>query len=191
MNTRQALTMAEREGLDLVEISASASPPVCRIMDFGKYKYDLEKKEREAKKHHTATRMKEVQFHANVEDHDYETKVRKLKGFVLEGHRVKVSLYFRGRENAHQDLGYLLLKRVMADCEDVASPEQVPTPMGRSLIMMMGPKRGLRQQQQEAKVPRPGMPASADPTVPQPAPAGAPPPPAPAAPGGFRNPAIR
>lgn len=182
MNTRQALTMAEREGLDLVEISASASPPVCRIMDFGKYKYDLEKKDREAKKHHVATRMKEVQFHANVEDHDYQTKVRKLKGFILEGHRVKVSLYFRGRENAHQDLGYLLMKRVMADCEDVASPEQVPTPMGRSLIMMMGPKRGLRQQQQEAKAPRPGAPAPA-PVVPQVQ--------APAAPGGFRNPAIR
>ncbi len=184
MNTRQALAMAEREGLDLVEISASASPPVCRIMDFGKYKYDLEKKEREARKHHTATRMKEVQFHANVEPHDYETKVRKLKGFVLEGHRVKVSLYFRGRENAHQDLGYALLKRVMADCEDVATPEQVPTAMGRSLIMMLGPKRGLRQQQQQMQARPPQAPAPAGPPPPRPGPV-------PPATGGFRNPAFR
>jgi translation initiation factor IF-3 len=183
MNTRQALAMAEREGLDLVEISPSASPPVCRIMDFGKYKYDLEKKEREARKHHTATRMKEVQFHANVEPHDYETKVRKLKGFVLEGHRVKVSLYFRGRENAHQDLGYALMKRVMADCEDVASPEQVPTAMGRSLIMMLGPKRGLRQQQQE-KMTRPVSDPGPAPVSPAPAPPASPP-------AAFRNPAMR
>jgi translation initiation factor IF-3 len=183
MPTRQALTMAEREGLDLVEISSSASPPVCRIMDLGKYKYDLEKKEREAKKHHTATRMKEVQFHANVEAHDYQTKLRKLKDFVLEGHRVKVSLYFRGRENAHQDLGYLLMKKVVADCEDVASPEQMPTPMGRSLIMMMGPKRGLRQQQQQAAT----VPSAQAPQAPSPTPAPAAAAPAP----GFRNPALR
>ena len=183
MNTRQALAMAEREGLDLVEIAPNASPPVCRIMDLGRYKYDLEKKDREARKHQTATRMKEVQFHANVDSHDYDTKLRKLKGFIMEGHRVKVSLYFRGRENAHQDLGHVLLQRVMADCEDVATPEQVPTHMGRSLIMMLGPKRGLRQQQQQVRHSAPAAP---------PVPTGAPrpvPPGSPAA--GFRNPAMR
>ncbi len=145
MRTSEALALAEREHLDLVEIAPNANPPVCRIMDFGKYKYETEKKEREARRHQAASRVKEIQFHANVDEHDYQTKLRKLRNFILEGHRVKVALFFRGRENAHQELGHALLQRVMSDCQDIAVPDQVPTSMGRMLVMMLGPRRGLRK----------------------------------------------
>ena len=155
-------------------------------MDFGKYKYEEEKKNREARKHHTSGRLKEVKFHANVEPHDYQTKLRHIRDFILEGHRIKVSLYFRGRENAHQELGFELMNRVMRDLEDVASPEQIPTLMGRALLMMLGPRRGLRQQQS----PRPPMPGPGGP-------GGAPPPPRPPpvsrppSSGGFGPPVMR
>ncbi len=197
MSTRDALALAERERLDLVEIAPNASPPVCRIMDFGKYKYDMEKKEREARRHQVATRVKEIQFHANVDDHDYQTKLRKVREFVQEGHRVKVALFFRGRENAHQELGYALLQRVMADCADIASPDQVPTLAGRMLVMMLGPRRGLRKPAGTAapqERPAAGAPPdraasafspSAGPRPPPPGPAGEPPRPS------FRNPVIR
>lgn len=145
MRTSDALALAEREHLDLVEIAPNVSPPVCRIMDFGKYKYETEKKEREARRHQSAGRVKEIQFHANVDEHDYQTKLRKVRDFILEGHRVKVALFFRGRENAHQELGHALLQRVMSDCQDIAMPDQVPTSMGRMLVMMLGPRRGLRK----------------------------------------------
>jgi len=168
VSTRDAIGMAIREGLDLVEIAPNAQPPVCRIMDFGKYKYEKEKKERESRKHQVATKLKEVQFHANVEPHDYDTKLRKMKGFILEGHRVKVSLYFRGRENAHKELGYELLNRVTKDCDDVAQVDQNPLPMGRSLIMMMGPKRGLRKQLQVQARGGPRPVADAPPAAPNP-----------------------
>jgi translation initiation factor IF-3 len=136
--------MAEGLGLDLVEISPTAVPPVCRIMDFGKYKYDTEKREKESRRHASATRVKEVKFHANVEEHDYQTKLRHVRDFLAEGHRVKSSLFFRGRENAHQEIGYEVMTRVMRDCEDVAQPEQVPTRMGRALVMMLVPKKSRK-----------------------------------------------
>jgi len=160
MSLRDALALAERYRLDLVEVAPNANPPVCRIMDFGKFKYETEKKEREARRHQAATRVKEIQFHPSVEEHDYQTKLRKLREFILDGHRVKVSLFFRGREHAHHELGYQLLQRVMNDCQDIASPDQIPTPMGRGLVMMLGPRRGLR------KASAPGS-ASGTPSTPQ------------------------
>lgn len=141
ISTRDALRKAHEAGLDLVEISPNAHPPVCRIMDYGKYKYDVEKKERQAKKHQSQTKLKEIKFHANVGDHDYQTKLRHATDFLKEGHRVKFSLYFRGRENAHQELGYELMKRVAADLAEFGTLEQEARMMGRNLLMMMVPKK--------------------------------------------------
>lgn len=139
--TGEARALAESQGLDLVEISPTANPPVCKIMDYGKYKYDQEKRAKDARRHQAANRLKEVKFHVNVEAHDYQTKLRHIREFVEEGHRVKVSLYFRGRENAHPELGHEVLKRVLGDCEEFASPESMPNRMGRVLVMMIGPRK--------------------------------------------------
>lgn len=139
--TSEARARAEKRGLDLVEISPNASPPVCRIMDFGKFKYDQEKREKDARKNQSAGKLKEVKFHPNVEEHDYQTKLRHTREFLSNGHRVKVSLYFRGRENAHQELGYDILQRVIRDCDDLAQPDQIPKKMGRSLQMLLAPRR--------------------------------------------------
>ncbi len=141
ISTRDALRKATEAGLDLVEISPNAHPPVCRIMDYGKFKYEAEKKDRQAKKHQTQTKVKEIKFHANVGDHDYQTKLRHATEFLNDGHRVKFSLYFRGRENAHQELGFELMKRVGQDLAEIGSLEQEARMMGRNLLMMMVPKK--------------------------------------------------
>ena len=141
ISTRDALRKATEAALDLVEISPNAHPPVCRIMDYGKFKYESEKKDRQAKKHQTQTKLKEIKFHSNVGDHDYDTKIRHASEFLAEGHRVKFSLYFRGRENAHQDLGFVLMKRVAKDLEEAGTLEQDARMMGRNLLMMMVPKK--------------------------------------------------
>ena len=133
--------MAKERGLDLVEVSPTAKPPVCRIMDYGKYKYELGKKEKVAKKHQGgAGRVKEIKFHANVGEHDYDTKVRHLRDFLEAGHKTKVSLFFRGRENAHRELGFELMQKVIKDCEDLCDVEQRPQLIGRNLIMRLSPK---------------------------------------------------
>jgi translation initiation factor IF-3 len=129
-----------------VEIAPQAQPPVCRIMDFGKYKYEMEKKQRLAKKHQTATKMKEIQFHPSVADHDYQTKVRHILEFLEEGHRVKVALYFRGRESAHQDLGFDLVNRVIRDTSAWGTTENPPKLLGRSIVVVLTPKPKSKQQ---------------------------------------------
>lgn len=175
ITTSQALNMANAANLDLVEISPNAQPPVCRIMNVGKYKYELEKKERESRKHQTHTKVKEVKFHANTDTHDFELKVRHIRDFIADGHRCKVSLMFRGREQAHQELGYELMKRVARSVEDVAQGDKNPQQMGRILIMMFAPRPGLvktkpaapqgapaqqQQQQQQSSKPPPPKPAA-------------------------------
>ena len=144
INTRDAMIMAEAQGLVLVEIAPNAQPPVCRIMDYGKYKYELEKKDKQAKKHQSATKVKEIQLHPNVGDHDYQTKLRHMRDFLDEGHRVKIGVFFRGRESAHQDIGFELMNRVMKDCSDLATPEQAPKFLGRNLFMLLSPRPGIR-----------------------------------------------
>lgn len=140
MPTFQAKTLAQQSGLDLVEISPNADPPVCRIMDFGKFRYEQSRKEKEARKHQVGSAMKEIKFHSNVGDHDYQTKVNHIRGFLDKGIRVKSSLYFRGRENAHRELGFELMNRVVKDCLDMAVVEMPPKMMGNSIIMLLGPK---------------------------------------------------
>lgn len=139
VSTYEALTMSRQAGLDLVEVAPTAQPPVCRIMDFGKYKFELAKKEKEARKSQSNQRIKEVKFHSNVDDHDYAFKVRHIREFLAEGHRVKCSLMFRGREQAHQELGHQLMRRVLKDCEDAARAERPPEQMGRFIFMLLTP----------------------------------------------------
>jgi translation initiation factor IF-3 len=141
--TRQALVRAHEAGLDLVEIAATSKPPVCRIMDHGKFKYEQDKKKKEQKKKQTIVKLKEVKFHVNVGDNDYQTKLRHAQDFIEEGNRVKMSLMFRGRENAHRELGFELMKRIIKDCAEFATVEQAPRLMGRNVFMMLVPiKKG-------------------------------------------------
>ena len=153
--TREALSLAQKAGLDLVEIAPNAQPPVCRIMDYGKFKYEQDKKDKLAKKHQTSSKVKEVQFHPNVGDHDYETKVRHIHEFMEEGHRVKVSLYFRGREGAHHDIGFEVMKKVLRDCADIGIAEQPPKLMGRAIYMLLSVRPGVKSRQKQEESPAP------------------------------------
>ncbi|MCC6305327.1 MAG: translation initiation factor IF-3 [Rhodobacteraceae bacterium] len=136
----RALAMAEEAGLDLVEISPTAVPPVCKIMDFGKFKYEQQKREAEARKKQKVIEVKEIKFRPGTDTHDYDVKMRSVMKFLGEGDKVKVTLRFRGREMAHQDLGAQLLTRVAEDVKDVAKVEQMPKLEGRQMVMMIGPK---------------------------------------------------
>lgn len=137
--TRDAQEQAKSLGLDLVEISPTSRPPVCRIMDYGKYRYEQSKKEKQNKRNSAATKVKEIQLHPSVGDNDYGVKIRQLKGFLAEGHRIKVALFFRGRENAHKELGFDLMNRVVADAKDVGVVEQAPKLLGRNIQMVLAP----------------------------------------------------
>ena len=137
----RALVMAEEAGLDLVEISPNAEPPVCKIMDFGKYKYETQKREAEARKKQKIIEVKEVKFRPNTDTHDYEVKMRSVTKFLQNGDKVKVTLRFRGREMAHQNLGRELLERVAADVEGLGKVENMPKLEGRQMVMMIGPSR--------------------------------------------------
>jgi translation initiation factor IF-3 len=141
MKTGEALRLSNEYGLDLVEISPSAKPPLCRIMDFGKYKYDQEKKKKEQKKHQVQTKLKEVKFRVNVGDHDYDTKMRNLKKFIEHGDRVKISLMFRGRENAHRELGFEVMNRVIQDTVEYTTVDQAPRLQGRFVSAILVPKK--------------------------------------------------
>ncbi|MBL8520716.1 MAG: translation initiation factor IF-3 [Betaproteobacteria bacterium] len=132
---------AEELELDLVEIAPTAKPPVCRIMDFGKYKYREAKKAHEAKLKQKQIQVKEVKFRPGTDDGDYNIKVRNLRRFLEEGDKTKITLRFRGREMAHQELGVALLKRVEADLAEYGQVEQFPKMEGRQMIMMVGPKK--------------------------------------------------
>ena len=136
----RAMQMAEEAGLDLVEISPTAVPPVCKIMDFGKFKYETQKREAEARKKQKIIEIKEIKFRPGTDTHDYDVKMRSVKKFLEEGDKVKVTLRFRGREMAHQELGLELLKRVAADVEEIAKIENMPKLEGRQMVMMIGPK---------------------------------------------------
>ena len=136
----RALAMAEEAGLDLVEISPNAEPPVCKIMDFGKFKYETQKKEAEARKKQKVIEIKEIKFRPGTDTHDYDVKMRSVLKFLGEGDKVKVTLRFRGREMAHQELGLELLNRVAADVVDAGKVESMPKLEGRQMVMMIGPK---------------------------------------------------
>ena len=133
------MVMAEEAGLDLVEISPNAAPPVCKIMDFGKFNYEQQKRESEARKKQKTIEVKEVKFRPNTDTHDYDVKMRNVFKFLENGDKVKVTLRFRGREMAHQNLGRELLERVAEDTKDVGKVENMPKMEGRQMVMMIGP----------------------------------------------------
>ncbi len=140
MDTRDAIRRAEELGLDLVEVAPTAKPPVCRIMDFGKYKYELAKKAHESKKHQTVIVVKEVKLRPRTDDHDVEFKTNTIKRFLADGHKVKVSVMFRGREMAHTSMGKAVLDRIVADLQNDAVVEQPPRMEGKNMMLLLGPK---------------------------------------------------
>ena len=135
------MSMAEEEDVDLVEISPNATPPVCKLMDFGKFKYEQSKKRDEAKKKQKQVQIKEIKFRPGTDDGDYNIKMRNIQRFLADGDKVKITLRFRGREMAHQQLGAQLLKRVQEDLAEVGSVEQFPKMEGRQMVMMVAPKK--------------------------------------------------
>lgn len=141
MLTTQAQTTAEEAGLDLVEVSPNAEPPVCRVMDYGKFIFEENKKRQVAKKKQKQTQVKEVKFRPGTEEGDYQVKLRNLTRFLGDGDKAKVTLRFRGREMAHQQLGMNLLKRVAADLDELAQVEQFPKMEGRQMVMVLSPRK--------------------------------------------------
>ena len=137
---REALDMAIEVGLDLVEVSPTADPPVCKILDFGKYKYEIQKKKNEARKKQKVIDIKEIKLRPNIDDNDYNIKMRNMRQFLTDGDKVKVTLRFRGREMAHQDLGVKVLDRVRTGLDDLAKVEQFPKMEGRQMVMVMAPR---------------------------------------------------
>ena len=135
-----ALGLAEEVGLDLVEIAPEAKPPVCKILDYGKYKYEEQKKANEARKKQKVIDVKEIKMRPNIDHHDYDVKMRAMNKFLGEGDKVKVTLRFRGREMAHQELGLKVLERVRDDLGNVSKVEQFPKMEGRQMTMVVAPK---------------------------------------------------
>ena len=141
MTPERAMVLAEESGLDLVEISPNASPPVCKIMDFGKFKYEQQKKESEARKNQKIIEIKEIKFRPNTDTHDYDVKMRSVFKFLEGGDKVKITLRFRGREMAHLELGRRLLERVADDVTEFGKIEAMPRLEGRQMVMLINPTR--------------------------------------------------
>ena len=136
----EALAMAEEAGLDLVEVSPTARPPVCKILDYGKYKFQAQKKAAEARKKQKTVEVKEIKMRPNIDTHDYQVKMKKMHEFFENGDKVKVTLRFRGREMAHQELGMKLLRKVQAELEETTKVESYPKMEGRQMIMVLAPR---------------------------------------------------
>ena len=139
VNFNDAMNSARAAGLDLVEVNGNSNPPVCKILDFGKYRYEMDKRERESKRHNLAAKVKEMKFHVNIDPHDYATKMRQTENFLWKGMKVKVVMAFRGREMQHQDLGQALVKTIREDLKLVAVADSNPKLIGRNITMMLNP----------------------------------------------------
>ena len=139
MGLTDAIRMARERGLDLVEVAPNLSPPVCRLLDFNKLRYEQERREREAKHKHHASRLKEMKFKPRIEDHDYQIKLAQIKKFLVRGDKVKVTMVYRGREMARQELGQRVVERLIADLSDVAKVEKAPFMEGRFVTMIISP----------------------------------------------------
>jgi len=195
MATRDAQKLADAQGLDLVEISPNADPPVCKIMDFGKFRYEESIKRKQARKAQIRQQIKEVKFHASVDEHDLQTKLRHIREFLAAGDKVKITLQYRGRENAHKELGMEVVTRVIKELDPVAMVEQHPRLLGRLLGCLLAPRpvkpgqSGKSAQPAHPPAPRPAVavppvapaavvaPVVAPDPVPAPAPTAAPVPP--------------
>ncbi|HEY4243023.1 MAG TPA: translation initiation factor IF-3 [Kofleriaceae bacterium] len=151
MPTHEALRLAEEKGLDLVEISPRAFPPVCRIMDYGKYKYEEAKKKQQARKKASTVETKEIKFRPKTEEHDMDFKVKHVRRFLEGGNKVRLAVVFRGREITHPQTGMKVLHRIVELCADIATVEATPNMEGRRMIMVIAPKPGVVRKAQEAK----------------------------------------
>jgi translation initiation factor IF-3 len=141
MRTSEALALAEQNDVDLVEISPTATPPVCRLMDYGKFKYQEQKRQAEARARQKTIQVKEVKFRPGTDEGDYQVKLRNLRRFIEDGDKAKVTLRFRGREMAHQELGMRVLERVRDDLGDLVQVEAMPKLEGRQMVMVLAPRR--------------------------------------------------
>ena len=140
LTVREAMQRAYAAGLDLVEISPNADPPVCKILDFGKFKYEQQKKKNEAKKKQKVIEIKEIKVRPNIDENDYQVKMRAMKSFIEEGDKVKVTLRFRGREMAHQEIGVRVLERIKNEMDPVSKVEQMPRMENRQMVMVLSPR---------------------------------------------------
>ncbi len=145
----EALAKAEQDGLDLVEISPGASPPVCKIINYGKFRYDQTKREKESKKAQHQVKIKEIKLKPNIDDHDLQTKVRHARDFIVKGNKVKVSCVFRGREMAHPEIGHRLVEKFCDDLSDVAATESPAKMFGKMLTLVLAP--GARKKKEEPR----------------------------------------
>lgn len=180
LDTHEALRMAREEGLDLVEISPKAVPPVCKIMDYGRFKYETAKKEREERSKRTVIEVKEMKFRPKTDEHDFDFKVKHIREFLQEGNKAKLVIQFRGREIVHPEVGQAVLRRVVEACADVGQVEQAPMMEGRRMLMIIGPKSSASKGGGRP-APAPGTPpvsASSSLAVPSPTPPAAVPKPA-------------
>ncbi len=141
MKTGQALSLAEERALDLVEVAPTAQPPVCRIMDFGKYRYEQSKRAQEAKKNQKTVQVKEVKFRPKIDEHDFQFKKNHIIRFMKEENKVKATVMFRGREVTHADIGEQILRRLMGELEDIADVEREPKLEGHTMTMILNPKK--------------------------------------------------
>lgn len=139
MTPRDAMSIAQEKGLDLVEVAPNATPPVCRIMDFGKFKYEQQKKQQSARKKQAQVQVKEIKMRPKTDEHDYQTKFKHIKRFLEKGDRCKVTIFFRGREIVHKDRGLMILDRVAEDIKDLAKVEQQAKSEGRTMYILLAP----------------------------------------------------
>lgn len=168
MNTQDAMRLAEEKGLDLVEISPQARPPVCKIMDYGKYKYEQSKKKQAARKHQSTVEVKEIKFRPKTETHDMDFKIKHTRRFLEEGNKVRLVVTFRGREIVHPETGVAVLNKVVQATQDLSQVEARPNMEGRRMVMVLGPRAGVVR-----RAPRPEAAAAAPKAAaPRPAPAG-------------------
>jgi translation initiation factor IF-3 len=173
--TQEALKLAEEAGLELVEVNPRAVPPVCKIMDFGKFKYETSKKEKASRKHQSTIVLKEIKLRPKTDEHDFDFKVKHIRRFLAEGNKCKLVIVFRGREIVHPETGQAMLDQVVKACGDVAMIEQRPMMEGRRMVMIIGPRVGvIRNPSQPAAAttsspsPTPPSPATPPPNIPRP-----------------------
>jgi translation initiation factor IF-3 len=162
----QALARAQELGMDLVEISPMAKPPVCKIMDYGRFKYTEKKKQNEAKKKQVVVQLKEVKFRPRTEEHDYDVKVKKIREFLEEANKARVTVMFRGREITHRELGQKVLQRIIEDVKEVAVIESAPRMEGRQMFMILSPNPKMLQRQRDQAKAKAALPAAHPPHAP-------------------------
>ncbi|MEA2645988.1 MAG: translation initiation factor [Chloroflexota bacterium] len=139
VDIEKARQMANERGLDLVEVAPQAQPPVCRLLDYGRFRFDARKREQESRRRQASTRLKQMNFRPKIGEHDYQTKLHRVRDFLIEGDKVKVTIWFRGREMVHQDIGRKILERMANDLADVAHVERTPLLEGKNMSQIMGP----------------------------------------------------